>query len=112
MNNAACKNLPQCDQSIDGFQLKCRKDPHGGSTNVCQCEWESGCGSFRYGDCEALDCSKYDRKSFHCDKKADPGMYPDGHCYCRDAPCRVQKCDFLDCGGRPYQPVCNPNEEA
>ncbi|KAK8133440.1 hypothetical protein PG984_005452 [Apiospora sp. TS-2023a] len=111
VNNAACKNPPKCDQCIDGFQLKCRKDPHGDNTNVCQCEWESGCASFRYGDCADLDCSLHDRQSFHCDKKADPGMYPDGHCYCRDAPCRVGACPKMDCGGLPCQPVCDPHEE-
>ncbi|KAK7977129.1 hypothetical protein PG988_004619 [Apiospora saccharicola] len=121
--NGACKNPPTCDQCIDGFQFRCRPNPNGDGGQVCWCEWESGCvGEYRYGDCATLDCTVYPfggpRQSFHCDTTFNDGeytgMYPDGLCYCRDTPCRAEKCPDLNCTathGYGWQAVCDPSME-
>ncbi|KAK8038461.1 hypothetical protein PG993_006872 [Apiospora rasikravindrae] len=112
VNNDACKDPPACSECLDGFALQCREDPNGGALRICQCEWNSGCrDDAEYGECIDMDCSREFRKSYHCDTvTVDPGMYPNGHCYCRDAPCRVEDCPDVSCGPG-MQPACDANLE-
>ncbi|KAK8095072.1 hypothetical protein PG997_001757 [Apiospora hydei] len=103
---------PTCSECLDGFQLDCDDELNGAGLKVCQCKWKSGCRDGTvYGECIDLDCSGETRKSYHCDTDTvDPGMYPKGHCYCRDPSCRVEDCPDIDCGPG-MQPACDPNME-